>query len=341
MTARPPDNCGTAFFGGLLGKNGDRRILLMAHRTGRSLVLALLFGLCAPGFFGCRGKSIDDYLAEGDKAFRDNNLATAEQDYIAAEKAAPNDARTHAALGNLYAYENNPDVAIGEFNETIRLDPRNSKGHAGLGKIYADRNQFGPAEEQYRAAIILDPAVPTSHMGLAWVLERVGKHDEAERELRTAIGLAPHNAQAHFALANLLAAEHGRQAEAEAEYSQAHTLDPRLNVPGATPAAPAAAAAATPATRPAPPAEATPPAEAAAPASTPAAAASSAPVKPLNKKFLLGHDSPVYESPRQDSEVVAQVHRGKFVHVVGITGNWLQIKMRTGIIGFIPASVAE
>jgi hypothetical protein len=39
--------------------------------------------------------------------------------------------------------------------------------------------------------------------------------------------------------------------------------------------------------------------------------------------------------------VVAHVHRKGYVRVIGITRGWLQIKLRSGTIGFIPVSAAE
>jgi hypothetical protein len=73
----------------------------------------------------------------------------------------------------------------------------------------------------------------------------------------------------------------------------------------------------------------------------PAPAAVMPKMKLINRKFQLTHDSPVYESPQQTSNVVAQVHRHKYVHVTGITGNWFRIQMRSGTIGYIPVSAAE
>jgi SH3-like domain-containing protein len=61
----------------------------------------------------------------------------------------------------------------------------------------------------------------------------------------------------------------------------------------------------------------------------------------LNRRFLLTHNSPVYETPDESATVVAQVHRGKFVHVTGITGQWFRIQLRNGTVGFIPLSAAE
>ncbi|MFZ0887114.1 MAG: hypothetical protein WA005_01560, partial [Candidatus Binataceae bacterium] len=78
----------------------------------------------------------------------------------------------------------------------------------------------------------------------------------------------------------------------------------------------------------------------ASPAATPAAPPAPKPkVKP--RKFLLTQDSPVYENPDSSSRVVAHVHKRGFVHVIGIAGDWLQIRLRSGIVGFIPIKSAE
>ena len=64
-------------------------------------------------------------------------------------------------------------------------------------------------------------------------------------------------------------------------------------------------------------------------------------VKPLNKLFLLTKDSPVYQGPDPTTAVVAQVRSKKYVHVTGLAGNFLQIRLKNGTTGFIPVSAAE
>jgi len=259
---------------------------------------------------GCQRKGVDDYLRMGDQAMRDGKLTDAERYYQSAVQEATDDPRTHIALGNLYVLEQKPGPAQLEFMKVLDLDPRNAPAHAALAGLYSSESQYGPAESQYRAATVLDATQVSYRMELATVLDKEDKRAEAEDELRTAIGLDPKNAQAHFALANLLNSQPGRQAEAPAEYAQARALDPRLVPPSASPAA------------------------------TPAAP--SAPkVKPVDRKFLLTHDSPVYENPDSSSRVVAHVHKRGFVHVIGIAGDLLQIKLRSGIVGFIPIKTAE
>ena len=113
--------------------------------------------------------------------------------------------------------------------------------------------------------------------------------------------------------------EPGRATEANAEFDEVRALDAKL-MP-----APAATTAAS------------------APASTTASASGGAPpqVKPLNKLFLLTKSSPVYLNPDPTSATIAQVRRKKYVHVTGIAGDYLQIRLKNGTVGFIPVAAAE
>ncbi|MGC2491529.1 hypothetical protein, partial [Candidatus Binatus sp.] len=76
-------------------------------------------------------------------------------------------------------------------------------------------------------------------------------------------------------------------------------------------------------------------------ASAPPAAGAAPQVKPLNKLFLLTKNSPVYQNPDETSSTIGQVRRKKYVHVTGIAGDYLQIRLKNGTTGFIPVSAAE
>ena len=278
-------------------------------------LMTALAALAISTIVACRHNSVDDLVAKGDAAMQANKPGDAEADYTEAERVAPNDPRVHMALANLYSYQHKLQPAQTEYMKVIDLDPKDAPAHVALGNFYLDQQQLREAEEQYRAAIALDPAHGSYHLQLADVLNREGRPADAEAEIRTAIGLSPSNAQAHLALANLLQSQAGRQAEADAELSTAKILDPKL-------------------------AEA--PAAAGSPESAPTQAASGGgKVKPLNKVFLLTKNSPVYESPDTTSSVIGQVHKKKYVHVVGLAGSYLQIKLRNGTVGFVPEAAAE
>ena len=269
---------------------------------------------------GCSHKSADDYLAEGDAAMQATKLPEAEHAYLEAIKLAPNDPRTHIALGNLYVFEHKPGPAQVEFMKVLETDPKNAATHIALGNLYVDQNQLGLAENQFRAAVTLEPERPNYHLELGDALRKQGKLMEAEAQMRTAVGLNPKDAHAHLALANVISVQAGRVVEANAEYDQVRAIDSKL--------LPAAAAT---------------PANGATAPSTMTASASGGPpkIKPLNKLFLLTKNSSVYQNPDVTSPAIGQVRRKKYVHVTGITGEFLQIKLKNGSIGFIPVSAAE
>jgi tetratricopeptide (TPR) repeat protein len=142
--------------------------------------------------------------------------------------------------------------------------------------------------------------------------------DEAISDYQKAIGVDPNLAAPHAALARLY------NARAAQELARAVAINPAFGNP-------------TPVLTPAPGLAAPLPAG----TPTPEPKAQAAKMKAVNKKFLLTHDSEVYDNPDSSSAVVAHVHKRKFVHVVGITGDWLQVKLKTGVVGFIPISAAE
>lgn len=309
----------------------------IAHIPARTITLVaaalMLFVLS-----GCGHKSVDDSLAAGDLAMQNTKLADAESDYRQAATTAPDDPRPHVALGNLYVFEQKPAQAEAEYMKALEFDKRNAPTHTALGNIFIGQSQLGLAEEQYRAAVAIDPTNPTYRINIGILLQKMGRTGEAEAQLRTGIGLEPKNAHAHLALAKLISGEPDRQAEAEAEFAQVRMLDPTL-MPGA-PTVPASEAGASPIAPPGamPP----PPSEATSAPPPPAAAAAPMPkIRDLDRKFMLTHDSAVYEAPHDTANVIAQVHRRKFVHVTGITGNWFRIQMKNGTVGFIPLTAAE
>jgi uncharacterized protein YgiM (DUF1202 family) len=64
-------------------------------------------------------------------------------------------------------------------------------------------------------------------------------------------------------------------------------------------------------------------------------------IKATKKRFLLTHSSSVYEKPDKASAVVGHVRHGTHVNVTGVAGDWLQVKLSSGKVGFIPSSAAE
>lgn len=62
---------------------------------------------------------------------------------------------------------------------------------------------------------------------------------------------------------------------------------------------------------------------------------------PTDKIFQLTSDAPVLSEPSHYGKKVSEVHKGHDVHVVGVSLNYMKIRMRDGVEGFIPTSALE
>jgi hypothetical protein len=64
-------------------------------------------------------------------------------------------------------------------------------------------------------------------------------------------------------------------------------------------------------------------------------------VKPVDKVFILTHDASVLEAPNRWAKKINAVHRNRKVHIIGLALNYMQIRMKSGLVGFIPASALQ
>jgi hypothetical protein len=62
---------------------------------------------------------------------------------------------------------------------------------------------------------------------------------------------------------------------------------------------------------------------------------------PTDKMFLLTSDANVLTGPTHGSAKIAEVHKGHDVHVVGIALNYLKIRMKDGLEGYIPINALQ
>ncbi len=73
----------------------------------------------------------------------------------------------------------------------------------------------------------------------------------------------------------------------------------------------------------------------------PTATPRSQPIMALDKRFILSRDTDAYAGPNPSSAVVTRLRRGRWVHITGLTGNWLRIELYNGANGFIPDAAVE
>ena len=64
-------------------------------------------------------------------------------------------------------------------------------------------------------------------------------------------------------------------------------------------------------------------------------------VLPTQKDFILTADAPVYSAPNRFSSRLAEVHSGHNVNVTGLALNYLKIRMKSGVEGYIPQTAVQ
>lgn len=64
-------------------------------------------------------------------------------------------------------------------------------------------------------------------------------------------------------------------------------------------------------------------------------------VSPTDKMFKLTADASVLNAPNHLGAKIAEVHRGHDVHVIGVALNYMKIRMKSGVEGYIPVSALE
>jgi hypothetical protein len=64
-------------------------------------------------------------------------------------------------------------------------------------------------------------------------------------------------------------------------------------------------------------------------------------VAPTDKMFKLTADASVLDEPNHAARKLAEVHQGRDVHVVGVALNYMKIRMKSGIEGYIPISALQ
>ncbi len=142
-----------------------------------------------------------------------------------------NSVRARVLLGNATAGLKDPDAAIKEFEEAIRLDPQQSGIYTGLATLKASQGDRESAERIFTQAIKVDEKSATARLALAqfyWSGDRI---DDAERVLKEAYDVLPRDTQVNVMLAVFYQATR-RAAEAEPYLRTAVEVgdDPRLTM---------------------------------------------------------------------------------------------------------------
>ena len=110
------------------------------------------------------------------------------------------------------------------YEAALAAHPANVDALLGLATVEARSGNRSAASVQYRRALEVDPRNPTALAGLASLADRA-RPEAVEAQVRAEIARSPESAALHFTLGNLLASQ-SRWNEAQAEYYEAHRLEP-------------------------------------------------------------------------------------------------------------------
>jgi putative PEP-CTERM system TPR-repeat lipoprotein len=138
----------------------------------------------------------------------------------------PKDLEAMLLRANAMAGLKDPEGAIAEVEQAMKVAPGDSRALVSLGAIRQGSGDRAQAEAAYRQAIALDPKSTDAQLALANFLWSAGRPDEAEQALKHALSIDPKHLLANRMLGVLyIATQRAAQAEqplkAVAEISKA------------------------------------------------------------------------------------------------------------------------
>ncbi len=142
-------------------------------------------------------------------------------------RANPNDAYAFAMRGFAWReLRKDLDVALGDYDEAIRLDPASVEARLGRGAIYRSKRDYDRAMADYDEAIRLDSNSPTAHAERAWLWRLKQDLDKAMADYSEAIRRDPRNSTL-YNYRGIAWDLKGETDKAIADYSTAIRLNPK------------------------------------------------------------------------------------------------------------------
>jgi len=164
---------------------------------------------------GKPGKTVPEYIQQGNKLYQKDDFAGALVMYWNALKRNPNLVEPRIKIATIYFHRNNwNDDAMAQLDKVLKIEPQNAEAHFLRGKIL--RNDGFPQEaiKEYQLALDIDPQNAGVHYHLGAVYQANQFYEEAINEYKLAIAYdtklvkqrfeaAPYGLQARFMLARL------------------------------------------------------------------------------------------------------------------------------------------
>ncbi len=131
----------------------------------------------------------------------------------------------HNNLGTVLLQEGKVSVAIGHYEQAVRIKSDYDEAHYNLGMALAQTGRIDEAIAHYQQALRIKPDFAEAHNNLGVALAQTGRIEEAIAHYQQALRIKPDYAEAHNNLGIALA-QTGRIDEAIAHYQQALRIKP-------------------------------------------------------------------------------------------------------------------
>jgi TPR repeat protein len=91
----------------------------------------------------------------------------------------PQNSKAYFNLGNAYMGMGMPDIALGYWEETVRVDPKETRAYNNIGNIYYQRGDYKKAMEYYENALKAEPGNFLIHFNLGMAADISGDKGKA------------------------------------------------------------------------------------------------------------------------------------------------------------------
>jgi lipoprotein NlpI len=127
--------------------------------------------------------------------------------------------------GNAYLGKADIDHAFSDFNEAIRLDPKSAWAYSARGDLHKAKGEFDRALADFNQAIQFDPNYAIGYFFRGDLYKRMGDFDHAMTDLNESIRLDPNYAAAYF-IRGCVNYSKGNNPSALADFESSILLDP-------------------------------------------------------------------------------------------------------------------
>ena len=170
------------------------------------------------------------HLVRGAAQLQLRNNAGARQDFEVAKQIAPNDPIVYNSLALVSLADNQPQEAIGFFENALNVDATNFDALNGLITLYANNKELGKAHARIDQALSAYPNIAALHFLKANVYAFEQNAQMVETELKRAIEIDQNYLPAYSSLANLYIRSK-QEDRAIAEYQKIVSLRPENSTP--------------------------------------------------------------------------------------------------------------